>query len=496
MPRRNHDREVAAMTPVVIVVFDGLQPAQVTPKLMPNLARLVSEGITCANHHAVFPTVTRANVASIVTGHHPGAHGLTANMLVIPEFDPHRAFGALEPTLTEVAARHPVLLQPTLGDILHRHGLEYVAVGAGTSGNAYLQNPNAATGGGATIHPDFTLPRTLHEELVRRFGEWPDRRGPSGPKIARVVEVFTQYVLEERQPAVSMMWLSEPDSSQHAHGVGSPEAVNAIREADRQFGTLLDWLDQTGRTAHTNVIVASDHGYSTISEVIDVEAELRQAGFPPGGEKGGVTVAPNGGSALFYTHARDGTDSDAVGNLAEWLMAQRWCGVLLASGAAGEIPGTLPASIAGLDGPRAPALTMSFAWDSTVNGTGYAGHAYSTSLGPGQGQHGSMSPHETRNVMFASGPSFRQSTVIETPTGNVDLAPTILHLLGLPGGDAMHGRVLSDALRDGPDTLDSLTITHDAERRTSGGRYRQSVTVSKVGETVYVDQGSGEIESS
>ena len=496
MSRRHRGREVAAMTPVVIVVFDGLQPAQVTPELMPNLARLVSEGVNCANHHAVFPTVTRANVASMVTGHHPGAHGLTANMLVIPEFDPRRAFGALEPTLTEVAARHPVLLQPTLGDILRRHGLEYVAVGAGTSGNAYLQNPNAATGGGATIHPDFTLPRPLHEELATRFGEWPDRRGPSGPKMARVVEVFTQYVLEERQPSVSMMWLSEPDTSQHAHGVGSPEAVNAIREADRQFGSLLDWLDQTGRTAHTNVIVASDHGYSTISEVIDVEAELRQAGFPPGGEKRGVTVAPNGGSALFYTHARDGTDSDAAASLAEWLMAQRWCSVLLASGAAGEIPGTLPASIACLDGPRAPAITMSFAWDSTVNGTGYAGHAYSTSLGPGQGQHGSMSPHETRNVMFASGPSFRQSTVIETPTGNVDLAPTILHLLGLPGGEAMAGRVLSETLRTSPENTQCRTETHKAGRVLRHGLYQQTIEVSRVGDTVYLDHGHGAFESS
>ena len=66
--------------------------------------------------------------------------------------------------------------------------------------------------------------------------------------MARVVDVVTQYVLEERQPAVAMMWLSEPDVSQHAHGVGSPEALNAIGEADRQFGRLLDWLEQDGES--------------------------------------------------------------------------------------------------------------------------------------------------------------------------------------------------------------------------------------------------------
>ena len=472
------------MTPIIIVVFDGLQPAQVTPELMPNLSRLASEGVSCANHHAVFPTVTRANVASIVTGHHPGAHGLTANTLVIPEFDPHSAINALEPALTEVAAQHPVLLRPTLGDILRRHGMEYVAVGAGTSGNAYLQNPNAEAGGGATIHPDFTLPRALHSELARRFGPWPDRAGPSAPKMARVADVVTQYVLQERQPPVAMMWLSEPDSSQHAHGVGSPEALAAIREADRQFGRLLDWMAQNGHFADANVIVVSDHGYSTISEVIDVEAELRRAGFPPSGERNGVTVAPNGGSALFYA---TGDTPEIANRLAEWLMRQPWCGTLLASAAAGEIEGALPASVAALEGPRAPALTMSFSWTSAVNVNGYAGHAYSTSLGPGRGQHGSMSPHETRSVMFARGPAFRQSAVIESPTGNVDIAPTILRLLGLPGGESMAGRVLTETLADGPGDVHWLTETHEAAR---AGRFRQQVQVSRVGSAVYLDQGA------
>ena len=480
------------MTKVAIVVFDGLQPAQVTPELMPNLYRFAAEGVTGDNHHAVFPTVTRANVASIVTGHHPGAHGLTGNMLVIPEFDPHRAINALEPTLTEVAASHPVLLQPTIGDILYRHGQEYVAVGTGTSGNAYLQNPNAGTHGGATIHPDFCLPRALHGALMERFGPWPDRRAPSAVKMARAVDIVTGYVLTERRPAVSLLWFSEPDSSQHDHGVGSAESIASIREADTQFGRLLDWMDGRDMPSDTNVIVVSDHGYSTISEVIDVEAELRAAGFPPAGQPGGVAVAPNGGSALFY--APDDTAATA-GRLVEWLTAQPWCGALVASEATGNIPGTLPTALIELEGPRAPSLAMSFRWDSTPNAAGFAGHAYSTSLGPGRGQHGSMSRHETRNVFFARGPDFKQSSAVATPTGNVDLAPTILHLLDLPGGKAMHGRVLDEALRDGPDAVDWQTTTHEAERSTSNGRYRQSITVSRVGATLYVDAGSGGLQS-
>ena len=150
-------------------------------------------------------------------------------------------------------------------------------------------------------------------------------------------------------------------------------------------------------------------------------------------------------------------------------------------------PGTLPASLIGLEGPRAPCLTMSFRWDSTPNDAGLAGHAPSTSLAPGLGQHGSMSPHETRNVLFAKGPAFKQSAAVASPTGNVDLAPTILHLLGLPGGEAMHGRILHEALLGGPDSVAWQTTKHEAGR----GRYRQRITVSEVDGTAYLEQGWG-----
>ena len=189
------------MSPVLITVFDGLQPAQVTPALMPNLARFASEGVTFANHHPVYPSVTRINAASMVTGRYPGAHGLAANTLVVREMDPHVAFSALEPTLTRLKERTGrVLLAPTLADLLARHGMEYVAIGTGTTGNAFVHNPNADESGGATIHPEFTLPRGLYGELEARFGEWPPEAMPAVDRLARAVDVMTDYILPNAAP--------------------------------------------------------------------------------------------------------------------------------------------------------------------------------------------------------------------------------------------------------------------------------------------------------
>ena len=60
------------------------------------------------------------------------------------------------------------------------------------------------------------------------------------------------------------------------------------------------------------MIVVSDHGYSTIISSIEVEAMVREAGFPPGDSPGGVVVAPNGGSVLFYVHDKDRATADKL----------------------------------------------------------------------------------------------------------------------------------------------------------------------------------------
>ena len=200
-------------------------------------------------------------------------------------------------------------------------------------------------------------------------------------------------------------------------------------------------------------------------------------------------VAQNGGTSLCYTPPGD---LETAQRLAAWLMAQPWCGAVTASDAVAGIPGTLPASLVGNQGPRAPELTVSFRWDSTPNDAGYAGMAYSNYGEPGTGQHGSMSRHEMNNILFANGPSFKSGITLEIPSGNLDLAPTILKILEISGTQDMDGRVLSEALAGGPDAteVDWSTETHRAEHELGGDTYRQQITISTVGTTSYVDEGN------
>jgi hypothetical protein len=80
------------------------------------------------------------------------------------------------------------------------------------------------------------------------------------------------------------------------------------------------------------------------------------------------------------------------------------------------------------------------------------------------------------------------------PTGNVDLAPTILHIFGIKALQEMDGRILSEAMVGGdnaPVGLKAETKIIEAKRDFAAGSWRQSLRISRVGSTIYLDEGNG-----
>ena len=223
---------------------------------MPNLAGFAADGFTFGRHHPVFPSVTRLNAASMLTGCYPGRHGIAGNRMVFRELDPHRLVDVLEPNLKEInrVTNGGVLLVPTLGERLAESGLKQVSIVSGTSGNAFCHNPNAAKVGGAVIHTDFCLPANLHSDLEKRYGKWPESEIPNTPRLKHATKLLLEYVLPEVKPAVACIWYSEPDTSHHAHGLGSHKSEVSLMHADNEFGRLLDSLSASGLEDKTNIL--------------------------------------------------------------------------------------------------------------------------------------------------------------------------------------------------------------------------------------------------
>ena len=79
---------------VIIFVWDGLRADDLTPEITPNYFALARSGVVFADPHAVYPTFTMMNSASIATGTYPGVHGFYGNVVYAPSAKGRNAKGA------------------------------------------------------------------------------------------------------------------------------------------------------------------------------------------------------------------------------------------------------------------------------------------------------------------------------------------------------------------------------------------------------------------
>jgi arylsulfatase A-like enzyme len=116
----------------------------------------------------------------------------------------------------------------------------------------------------------------------------------------------------------------------------------------------------------------------------------------------------------------------------------------------------------------------------------------------GEGTHVTLSRFDMHNILIAAGPDFRHGEVDDLPTGNTDLAPMILHVLGITAPQKMDGRILSEAAVNGEPTAAGLkpeTKTIEATKDFPSGTWRQTLQISRVGSTIYLDEGNGGFET-
>jgi arylsulfatase A-like enzyme len=485
-------------------VVDGLRPDAITPEDTPTLHRLRAEGVEFTESHAVVPTVTRVNAATLATGTQPGTHGILGNQLYVPAVDPARAFDTGDHRrlrrLDEVTGGR-LLSAPTLAERLHARGLRLAGISSGSTGSAFLLNPRGPSGVGLLVSGYLSpgtvvaYPPDVSETILGKFGPAPPK-GPGGQRYDAAVtwtqRVLRDYVLPDLAPDVVLNWLTEPDHTQHVSGVGSPSAREALRNDDREIAALLAALDDLGRLATTDVLVVSDHGFTTNAGGVDVARALVEAGLKASADSGDVVLASSGQAVALHVEGRDG---DRIARLARFVQSQDWGGVVFAAGRGpgdprGHVEGTFSLELIHLaNAERGPDLLFTFPWTSRANPFGVPGTDLASTSGGAAlyaSDHGSMSPWNVRSAFLAWGAGFKTATAVHAPAGNVDVAPTILALLGIAEAGGLDGRVLAEALAGGPDAAEVAVETrvHIAE----SGAYRAAVQVSVAEGRRYVDK--------
>jgi arylsulfatase A-like enzyme len=148
-----------------------------------------------------------------------------------------------------------------------------------------------------------------------------------------------------------------------------------------------------------------------------------------------------------------------------------------------------------IDNPHAPDIVMAFRWNGSKNQFGTPGMIDADwQRAAGEGTHATLSRFDMHNTLIAAGPDFRRGGADDLATGNVDLAPTILHILGIKTAQGMDGRILSEAMvstNGAPVGRKTETKTIEAKKDFPAGSWRQSLQISQIGSTIYLDEGNG-----
>jgi Type I phosphodiesterase / nucleotide pyrophosphatase len=529
---------------LILFVPDGLRGQIVTPQTAPAMAEVRDKGVNFRNSHSLFPTFTTANASAMATGHYLGDTGDFSNTIytgypvgpaggtvtpflevnpVIIDADEHFGGDYLnEETILKLARAKGYStaamgkLGPTLifdhTDKIGADGLHSIVIDDATGGKGGV--PLSEEMKAALTKANLPLATPSRGDNGKAGdAKTPGTVVPNTAQQAYFADVASKVVLpmfkDRNKPFVLVFWSRDPDGSQHntgdslntvTPGINGPTSLAGIRNADNNLAQLRKALDDLGLAASTNIMIAADHGFSTISKesktspsakatyedtpkdflpmgflAIDLAKALDLPLFDPNNKnarvadnahpkagngllgqdpaKPDLVVATNGGSDLIYLPNKD---RKLAGRTVKALLEQDYVSGLFVDDNLGRFPGTLPMSQLGLKGKAVtptPAIVVNFR--SYAAGcdepTNCSVEVADTVLRQGQGMHGSFGRGDTMNFMAAIGPDFKAGYVDPLPVSNADVGATAARLLGLiqkPKGNLI-GRVITEATPNG-----------------------------------------------
>ncbi len=564
---------------LILFVPDGMRALKVTPQTAPAMAAVRDQGVNFKNPHSLFPTFTMANSSAMATGHYLGDSGTFSNTIftgytvapagdtVTPFIENDLVIGDIDEHFSGNYLNEEVLLQlarakgystaaigkvgPTLifdhTDRADKNGTHSIVIddSTGTSKGVPLSDDIKAALNNASL-PLATPSRGDNGKAGN--AKTPGTTVANVAQQAYFADVASKVVLPmfkaRNKPFVLVFWSRDPDGSQHntgdslntvTPGINGPTSLAGIKNADDNLAQLRKALDDLGLSATTNIMIAADHGFSTISKesktspsikgsyadtpegflpmgflAIDLSKALKLPLFDPNNknarvadnaypkagnglignnpEKPEAVVATNGGSDLIYV---PGKDRKLTRKIVAALLEQDYVSGIFVDDELGNFPGTLPMSRIALNGSsRTPRPTIVVNFRSYVAGcdepTVCSVEVADTVLRQGQGMHGSFGRGDTMNFMAAVGPDFKAGFVNPLPVSNADVGMTAAKLLGLSASHRGHliGRVMTEAM---PNSATPRAYSGSISSRPAVNGLKTVLQFQRVGKQRYFD---------
>jgi len=263
------DTTVSPPDHVVVVLLDGCNPNRLYDMAAagdaPHVARLIARG-TAFRHGAMasLPTVTLANHTSLLTGCHPGHHGVLHNAWydrslghqVVTE-SPATWQEAMRWLAPGVETIHQAVKRRRPGAVTVSVN-EPADVGADYSTfELFRQGRTAELLPDLSVLPPFTTGRFAESSEDYRWGTFAD-----SVALSQATAIWGGRHLGVDYPPPVFTWVSFSltDSAFHEGGPHSEVAKAAVRDTDARLGDLLAAVEAAGVLDRTAFCLVADHG--------------------------------------------------------------------------------------------------------------------------------------------------------------------------------------------------------------------------------------------
>ena len=244
---------------VLLISIDGLRPDDVTHAderglKIPNLRRIIKEGVFAEGVAGVVPTITYPSHTTLVTGVWPSKHGILANTT----FDPTNenmagwywyASAIKVPTLWQAAADAGMVTASLNWPVtVDAKGIRYLVP----------EYWRAHTTEDRKILEALSRPEGMLAEMEAKLGRYTNGNETTieGDEIRTN---FTVEILKTRKPAFMTLHLTSLDEMQHETAPSSAASVQTLEKLDEMIGRLI--AAEMANDPNGTVAVVSDHGF-------------------------------------------------------------------------------------------------------------------------------------------------------------------------------------------------------------------------------------------
>jgi predicted AlkP superfamily pyrophosphatase or phosphodiesterase len=254
------------------------------------------------------------------------------------------------------------------------------------------------------------------------------------------------HLIRERKPELLLVHLLTVDSIHHTYGSQTAAGYTANAYVDLCLDRIVAATQAAGIAERTTFVVVSDHGFITTPKSIRPNVVFREQGWLREDEgritEARVHVVPEGGIGLVY--CTNPTESQTIGpQVKELLLGLEGVADVILPDRFGELGIPLPREY-----QQAPDAVIAAADGYNVS-DGARGNEFvvsNTEAKTSIGTHGFVSSDRKMNGLCVLWGNQIQAGVELVEVENIDIAPTIARLLGVPGLEA-DGQVLEAALK-------------------------------------------------